>query len=564
MQGLYLLLLPRALGIRNRFSRSARKGRRRVLFAASVGIGFWVLLFVLSTRVLIYFQSVEVIGDLLSQHLLHMVFLIFFGLLMFSNVITSLSNHYLCPELELCHSLPVPVEEVFLSRSIHTFIDSSWMMIVFGVPVLVSYAYVYRPGPGYYFALLHMSLALAVISSQIGVLFTLLLVRLFPAYRTRDIVMLLSVLVIVALYFLVRFLRPERLVDPDAFFSVMQYMSALKGPDSPLLPPHWVAETLWEHLAGAGAGGKSFQVLLLWSTAASLVVINVWAAEGLYFSAYSKAQEGRRRRAGRKVLELVARTIRRPFGNDLACVMEKDVRVFFRDNTQWSQLLLLGALVVVYLYNFSVLPLEKSPIRLEYIRNELAFVNMALAGFVLSAIAVRFVYPSVSSEGGSFWVIRCSPMSLKRYLWGKYALFILPMTILAETLVIITNHLLGVSGLMMIVSSLTMLIGVSAIVSLAVGFGALYPDFANHNPAQLSTGFGGLMYMISSAFLIALIVLLEAGPAYILLMSEMKQRAVTPLQWLFVVSSFAAVLVIGSVASVKPISMGIKALERME
>jgi len=123
-------------------------------------------------------------------------------------------------------------------------------------------------------------------------------------------------------------------------------------------------------------------------------------------------------------------------------MVEKDVRAFFRDNTQWSQLLLLAALVVVYLYNFSVLPLEKSPIRLEYLRNELAFLNMGLAGFVLSAVSVRFIFPAVSSEGGAFWVIRSSPLSLGRFLWGKFLLYILPMVLLAEALVILSNYFL--------------------------------------------------------------------------------------------------------------------------
>jgi ABC-2 type transport system permease protein len=564
MQGLYLLLTPRFLGIRNKLARSVGNARKKVLLAACVGIGFWILLFVISSRVLTYFQSVEVIGDLLAHHLLNMLFLVFFCLLVFSNVITSLSTHYLCSDLDLCHASPVSVEEVFLSRSFHTFIDSSWMLIVFGVPVLMSYAYVYRPGPGYYLTLFHMSIALALIASEVGILFTMVLVRLFPAYRTRDIVMLLSMLVIISLYFLVRFLRPERLVDPDAFFSIMQYMSALKGPDSSLLPSHWVSETLWGYLSGSGTRGQGFRMLLLWSMACAFLVINIWAAEAFYFSGFSKSQEGRRRRPGRKALELMVRVIRRPFGSELACILEKDIRIFFRDNTQWSQLLLLGALVVVYLYNFSVLPLEKSPIRLEYIKNELAFLNMALAGFVLSAIAVRFIYPSVSSEGGSFWVIRCSPISFKRYLWAKYALFILPMAVLAEILIIVTNHLLGVSVLMMVVSSLTMFVAVSAVVSLAVGFSAIYPDFLNHNPTQLSTGFGGLMYMISSALFIALIIVLEAWPAYILLTAGMSDRAITPLQWLLVISSFSAVLAISALVSIKPIQMGIRALEQRE
>ena len=70
--------------------------------------------------------------------------------------------------------------------------------------------------------------------------------------------------------------------------------------------------------------------------------------------------------------------IKRPLGADLSSIVDKDTRTFFRDNTQWSQMLLLGALVVVYLYNFSALPLERSPIRLEFLQNQIGFLNMGL------------------------------------------------------------------------------------------------------------------------------------------------------------------------------------------
>jgi ABC-2 type transport system permease protein len=245
-------------------------------------------------------------------------------------------------------------------------------------------------------------------------------------------------------------------------------------------------------------------------------------------------------------------------------MVEKDLRTFFRDNTQWSQLLLLAALVVVYLYNFSVLPLEKSPIRLEYLRNELAFLNMALAGFVLSAVSARFIFPAVSSEGGAFWVIRSSPLSLQRFLWGKFLLYILPMLLLAEILVILSNRFLGVSGFMMGLSAITMFVAVFGIVALAVGLGALYPDFKFQNIAQVSTGFGGLMYMIISVLFLAEIIALEAGPVYILVTSGVKGRAVSGPQWAILSLSLAAVLGLSVLAVLKPIRMGIRALEEHE
>lgn len=529
-----------------------------------MGVLFWVLMFILSTRVLFYFQSQEVIGDILAHHLLAMVLLTFFSLLVFSHIITALSNLYLSRDLELCHASPALLGDLFLSRSVYTIVDSSWMVVVFGLPIMMAYAFVYRPGPGFYFSLIHLGTATVMIAAGIGILFAVIMVSIFPAQRTRDIIMFLAIFGIVALYLLFRFLRPERLVDPEAFFSVMQYVSALKAPDSPYLPTHWVTETLWYHLSGSGGRGRLFEILLTWSTAAAMVVINLWVAEAIYFEGFSKSLEAKRRRAGRKALDLLAHLCKRPMGHDLASIMDKDIRAFFRDNTQWSQLLLLGALVVVYLYNFSVLPLERSPIRLEFLQNEIAFLNMGLAGFVLSAVCVRFVFPAVSSEGGSFWIIRSAPITLERFLWGKFALYVFPLLVLGETLIIISNTLLHVTPFMMVFSSITMFLAVFGIVALAVGFGALYPDFRFANIAQVATGFGGLMYMIFSAMYIALIIVLEAGPVYMIFMADMKKVPLTWLQWLFIILSFVAVLALNAVTVYKPMKMGLKALENYD
>jgi ABC-2 type transport system permease protein len=463
-------------------------------------------MFIFSCRVLIHFQSVEVIGDILARYLLSMILLTFFSLLIFSHIITALSNLYLSKDLELCHSTPVRLEELFVSRAAHTFLDSSWMLIVFGLPVFMAYAYVYRPGPGFYFTLLHMNLAMAVIASGIGILVTMALVYAFPAQRTRDLIMLLSVFMGVALYTLFRFLRPERLVNPDAFFTVVQYLGALKAPLSPYLPTQWIADTLWGGLTQSNRNSHLFEIMLTWFTAAAIIVVNIWVAQAVYFDGYSKSQEAKKRRkGGKKILDFFARWVTRPFGEDLGAVIAKDTRTFFRDNTQWSQLLLLVALVVVYVYNFSVLPLDKSPIRLDFLQNELAFLNMALAGFVLSAISARFVFTAVSGEGEAYWIIRSSPLTLKRYLWGKYVLFLFPMLILAEVLIICTNQLLEVTRFMMFLSSVTMFFMVLGIVALGMGFGALYPDFKCQNIAQVSTGFGGVLYMIVCSLFIGAI-----------------------------------------------------------
>jgi ABC-2 type transport system permease protein len=511
-----------------------------------------------------YFQSVEVIGNLLAHHLLSMVLLTFFSLLIFSNIITSLSNLYLSEDLELCHSSPSSLEEIFLSRAVYTMIDSSWMVIVFGLPVFMAYAYVFRPGPGFYFALLHAGFATALIASGIGILFTMIMVSIFPAQRTRDIIMLIMIFMIVALYLMFRFLRPERLVDPDAFFSMIQYVSALQAPDNPYLPTHWLTEVLWSFLSGRTNSGKTFEILLLWSSGAAVVVINIWVSRSVYFAGFSKSQEAKRRRGGRTILDILSKYFTKPMQHDVASIIDKDIRNFFRDNTQWSQLLLLGALVVVYLYNFSVLPLERSPIRLEFLQNIIAFLNMGLAGFVLSAVSVRFIFPAISSEGKSFWIIQNSPLSIKRLMWGKFAMYIIPMLILGETLIIVTNHLLHVTLFMMILSSITMFLEVFAIVSLGIGLGALYPKFKHENISQVATGFGGLIYMILTATFMAIIIVLEAGPVYLFFRADAKNLTLSGFQWFIVTASFLIALIIISYMIYKPMKMGEAALAEYE
>ncbi|UCH00571.1 MAG: hypothetical protein JSU78_00940 [Deltaproteobacteria bacterium] len=559
-----LLISPKFVGFKNGLKRSRSKIKIKVLTLTGTGILFWLALFFLSCRVLIYFSSQEIIGDILARHLLAMALLIFFSLLIFSHIITALSNLYISQDLELCHSSPARLTEIFLSRSFYTVIDSSWMLLVFGLPVMMAYGFVYHAGLDYYLSLIHVSFPLIIIAASLGIMLIMVLVRFFPAQRARDIIMFLSLILIVILYLLFRFLRPERLVNPETFISVAQYLGALKAPDSPYLPSHWATEILWARLIKY-TGGHVLNHLLLWSTAFALVVIDIWMAGLIYFDGFSRAQEAKRRsRTGRKILERIVSVITRPLGPDMTSLIAKDVRTFFRDNSQWSQLLLLGALVVVYLYNFSVLPLERSPIRSIYLQNALSFLNIGLAGFVISALSVRFIFPAVSSEGQAFWIILSSPLSPRRFLWSKFLAYLLPMLVLAEMLIIYTNYLLKVTPFMMALSSVTIFFLVFGIVALGVGLGAVYPNFRHENIAQVATGFGGLIYMIISSVFIALVIMLEAGPVYTILSTHFRGEEITHLQWIWIVGSFIMVIFLNIFAVQRPMAAGLKAINGYE
>ena len=96
------------------------------------------------------------------------------------------------------------------------------------------------------------------------------------------------------------------------------------------------------------------------------------------------------------------RTLLGPLGTLRRELVLKELRVFFRDSTQWSQLILLAVLVVVYVVNIKFLPLTGDGVTF-FIVNVIPFLNLALAGFVLASIAARFLFPAVSLEGRTWW-----------------------------------------------------------------------------------------------------------------------------------------------------------------
>ncbi len=562
MNELIALLRPRLLSFRNgSVSRSAGNRRIRYLLFTAIALSFWIGAFLIFYRVLNYFQGIEEFGDILARKLLSMVLLTFFSLLIFSSIVTSLSKLYLSRDLLLVHSLPIPGAKIFLARWLESTVDSSWMVIVFSLPVFLSYGIVYRAGPFFYVTAGMAVIPLCLIASAVSALAVVVAAVALPAGRIRTVFVFFGLLLVVSLLFVFRLMRPERLVNPDNFVNLLLYFREMGTPGSPLLPTTWVFDSLTAALSGQW-GETFFHLALTWSCAAALVFVATWMAGTLYFAGYTKAQTTAEKlfpvRIGPRLRE--HRIIPRPSGPAWAFAV-KEYRTFFRDQTQWPQLFLIAALIVLYLYNFSVLPLGQSKIRTIYLQNIFSFLNMGLASFVLTAVAARFVYPAVNFEGDAFWIVRAAPISLKTFLWVKFIVYYLPLLFLAEILIVSSNILLQVTPFMMALSVVTVFLMVPGVVALGVGLGAAYPDFQSENPAQSVTSFGGLLFMLLAAGFIATVIILEAGPVYQVFMADFHGRSLSGLQLIWLVLSFVLVLLLCSLAVILPMRLGERRLQ---
>ena len=555
MKTIITLLTPRLKSFKNRIKTKQRKFRYSLF--AGIGLMFWGGLFAISHRVLSYFGQVEELGDILAYKLLSMILLIFFSLLVFSAILTSLSKLYLSSDLKLVHALPVSSEKIFLSRLIESTFDSSWMVIVYAIPVFIAYGRVFQANLFYYTDIIFVLLPMCMIASSLSALLVLLAVLAIPANRIRSIFIFLGLLVFIVLYVAFRLSRPERLVDPEAFATVLIYMKQLSAPLPPFLPSTWAFDSLKAALL-QDMNAALFHAAISWSGAIFMLSLVIRFAHHLYFKGYSKSQTALIRffETRGNIWDGIFSSLPGP----IRAIVIKEIKIFWRDQTQWTQIFLLGALIVIYIYNFSVLPFDRTPLATVYLQNLFSFLNMALTAFVLTAIAARFAFPSVSSERHAFWIIGSGPISIRSFLWIKFFIYLFPLLILAEVLIISTNLLLNVSPFMMHLSVITLFFLTPGVVSMGVGFGAAYPDFTSENPAQSVTSFGGLVFMIISAVYIGAVTLLQAGPVYTVFMADIRGVAMSTLQWVWLILSFFIVFCLNILSIVLPLRFGEKRL----
>jgi ABC-2 type transport system permease protein len=551
------LLTPKWLTARSRTKTQAKGGVWRIVLLAVLGVLFWAFIFGVLTRLLRYFKGTPEIGELMASKLLGLVLIASFAILLLSNIITALSSFFLAKDLDLLVSGPVDWLNLYIAKLCETLLHSSWMVVLMSVPMFTAYGVVYEGGPWFFLVVIGTFLPFLIIPSVIGSAVTLLLVNVFPARRTRDILSVIAVLTAAGIVLLFRLVRPERLARPEGFRSLVDFVTVLRTPTSPLLPSEWLERTVMGWLTRQP---DALPPYLLWSTAAALVVLGALIHRALYAKGFSKAQESGQQIAKQGAMGRATGRVLSLFGVTRRELLLKELRLFFRDTTQWSQLILLAVLVVVYVFNIKYLPLRGADVTF-FLVNVVPFLNLVLAGFVLASIAARFIFPSVSLEGRTLWLLRSSPLDVRELLWAKFWVGTLPLLILALAIVTLTNAMLEVSAFMFWVSVLTITLMTFGLAGLAMGFGTMFPQFETENAAQIPTSFGGLLFMMASVALIAGVVIAEARPVYGYLRAMAFGGTPDSMEMIF---GFGLAAALCLAATVLPIQIARNRLEKIE
>jgi ABC-2 type transport system permease protein len=191
---------------------------------------------------------------------------------------------------------------------------------------------------------------------------------------------------------------------------------------------------------------------------------------------------------------------------DARAIIVKDIRIFWRDTTQWAQTLVLFGLIAVYIINLRHFSAQLTN---TFWITVVAYLNLGACALNLATLTTRFVYPQFSLEGKRLWIVGMAPLGLVRVVRVKFHMALSVALAVTVGLILLSCHMLNLPWDRTIYFSMIIAVMTYTLTGLAVGLGVLYPNFREDNPGKIVSGFGGTFCLVLSfLYILASVVLL--------------------------------------------------------
>jgi len=510
--------------------------------------GFW--------RLLNYLEGVQLIGPLLSWKLTSMVLLITFSMVIVSSIIISMTTLYYAFDLKFLFSCPIDLRSLFMDKALETVFYSSWTLLLVILPYIIALGRVKGLDAGFYFSYALLIVPFVMLAGSFGIVFSMLVMYAFPSSKTRDITWLLGSVSVAFVYIAFRFSKPEALLRPDSLEVVAQYIQYLQSPTAPWLPSWWVTKAMASYPAGDWGAFFFYSGVLI--AAALAVYAGMYLLSGfVYAKGFSGAQSAPKFHGSGRLIPEQRLALKYESLRCLLTLYWKDRLLLLRDPRYWSQLILIAALIVVYLFSIRQLPLDSRDIK-----SLVSFLNIGVAGFVMAAIGLRFTFPAVSLEGGSFWLLKAAPVTAAQIMKEKLLLSLIPSITIGAVLITFSNHLLNADFFVSALSTFTIVAAAVAVSVMGIGLGAVFPDFKVENIHQLESSYGGFIYMACAMGYLGLVVTVEAWPVQM----HFAQRfgRTHPWDWRGLALCAGTFAALNAAALIIPWQLGLRNLEKYE
>jgi ABC-2 type transport system permease protein len=496
-------------------------------------------------------------------------------MLVFSTGILLYGGMYCSTEARLLLTLPVRAETIFGHKFQEALWFSSWGFVLLGSPMLVAYGVEREAAWPYFVLLLPFMIAFVVIPAAVGSMACMLMVAWLPRLRVHALALAATAGTVATAWIGWSTFSPARIDTMSAAWFERTF-ARLAITEQKLFPSWWLSSGLIEAAdLGRGPGGTWAPLLealkflaLLVANGMLLHLMAGWIARLAYRRGYSQligeAPPRRQRPIGWFDQALV--NAGSAAGRPLRLLLVKDLRLFRRDISQWSQFLIFFGLLGLYFLNL------RSFVYNNVYASMIGFLNLAVVGLILSTFTTRFVYPMISLEGRRFWILGLLPVHRDQIVWSKFLFSFVGGVIPCSALVLLSDWMLGLRTPLLLVHEFCCVVLCLGLAGIAVGLGARMPELRESSPAKISSGFGGTLCLVISSLFIMLVVIIAALPTHLFLLTHALGPTAVASQGLLtwaagaggMAFSLGLVALLGLAATAIPLSMGLRAFRLLE
>ena len=531
--------------------------------------GYCWLSFALFYRAMRFVGAFPGLGDLLVERMIFILFAFLFALLLISNIVISYSNLFRNKETSFLHSLPISPNVIFQWKFLESTIVASWAFLFLIAPLLAAFGLVEKVAWTFYPITVVMILLFVILPAIAGAWSAIGLARYmdrrFFQYTTLG-------LAAVALLGLAFWLQPDVVTDDMLETRVMLVLDRLlkntQFSQFAFLPSYWLASGVISWSEGAFSATSFFMLVMLsyglfWGRVTAVMsgtpfyeAASAVQSRGSLTSNWNwlrrwndrKANSPNRWRPG-----ILDRCFALLFWipNDNRAVLVKDVRVFWRDTTQWGQSLLLFGLLAAYIINLKNF---SSRLNNPFWIHLISYMNLGACSLNLATLTTRFVFPQFSLEGKRLWIVGMAPLVLNNVIRIKYTLACLISMGITGTLIFTSCRMLKMPAIQ--IAYFTMIIAIMTLTlnGLAMGLGVIYPNFKEDNPSKIVSGFGGTFCLVLSfLYIVGSIVLLA-------LASPWRDQQLT---WI-IASGWTSFIILSLTIGFLPYRIGVTRLKHLE
>jgi ABC-2 type transport system permease protein len=263
-----------------------------------------------------------------------------------------------------------------------------------------------------------------------------------------------------------------------------------------------------------------FSFLLLVSYALMGLLVGFELVGRFFFGSWTAALSSRAARFQRQAIvrrqrhrkpELLERlaNLLHPWSPPAAALVLKDARLFWRDPAQWIQFMIFFGLLCIYVINLRNVAFNfQNP----FWETMISYLNLAASSLTLSTLTTRFVFPQFSLEGRLLWLVGLAPIGVQKVLLQKFWTSCFATTVITVSLMITSSMMLHQPWLRVGFFAVAIALMSATLSGLAVGLGALFPNFKEDNPSKIVSGFGGTLCLVASFLYITLFVTCVALP----------------------------------------------------